>query len=353
MSLQTYLAAVPKAELHVHLEGSIRPETLLTLARRNGVELPADTVEGLREWFVFRDFPHFIEIYGAISTCLKTEEDFELIAYEFGAEMARQNTPYAEVTFSPAFHHHRGIPDNAYLDGLARGRKRAHDDFGVQIAWVFDIIRNVSDPAKNKLYSDYTTNIAIDNMANGVVALGLGGSEVGYPPEQFEPYFNRARTAGLHSDPHAGEVAGPESVWGAIRALGAERIGHGVRSIEDPSLVNCLAEHRIPLEVNPTSNICLGVYPSLTEHPFRRLHEQGVIVTINSDDPPLFNTTLNDEVALLDSAFNFEIDTIDEILLNAVRHSFLPNERKATIEAEFLQEMDCDKESDLDNACNL
>lgn len=352
MSLQTYLAAVPKAELHVHLEGSIRPETLLTLARRNGVTLPADTVEGLREWFVFRDFPHFIEIYGAISTCLKTEEDFELIAYEFGAEMARQNTPYAEVTFSPAFHHHRGIPDNAYLDGLARGRKRAHDEFGVEIAWVFDIIRNVSDPAMNKLYSDYTTNIAIDNMANGVVALGLGGSEVGYSPEQFEPYFTRARAAGLHSDPHAGEVAGPESVWGAIRALGAERIGHGVRSIEDPSLVKHLAEHHIPLEVNPTSNICLGVYPGLQEHPFRRLHEQGVIVTINSDDPPLFNTTLNGEVALLDSAFNFEIDTIDEILLNAVRYSFLPNERKATLEADFRREMDTLKETHLDNACN-
>jgi len=352
MSLQTYLAAVPKAELHVHLEGSIRPETLLTLARRNRIELPVSSVEEVREWFVFRDFPHFIEVYGAISTCLKTEEDFELITYEFGAEMARQNTRYAEVTFSPAFHHHRGISDNAYLDGLARGRKRAQNDFGVEIAWVFDIIRNVSDTAMNRLYSDYTTSIAIENMTNGVVALGLGGSEVGSPPERFETYFNRARAAGLHSDPHAGEVAGPESVWGAIRALGAERIGHGVRSIEDPSLVKYLAEHHIPLEVNPTSNICLGVYPSLEEHPFRRLHEQGVIVTINSDDPPLFNTTLNDEVALLDSAFNFDIDTIDGILLNAVRHSFLPTERRAALEAGFRQEMDRLKETHLDNSCN-
>ncbi len=346
MSLQTYLAAVPKAELHVHLEGSIRPETLLTLARRNRIELPVSSVEEIREWFTFRDFDHFIEMYGVISRCLKSAEDFELIAYEFGAEMARQNTRYAEVTFSPAFHHHQGIADTTYLDGLMRGRKRAQSDFGVEISWVFDIIRSVSDPARNKLYSDYTTSVAIENMANGVVALGLGGGEVGYPPEMFEPYFNRGRAAGLRSDPHAGEVVGPESAWGAIRALGADRIGHGVRSIEDPSLVKYLAEHRIPLEVNPTSNICLGVYPSLDQHPFRHLYEQGVIVTINSDDPPLFNTTLNDEVALLDSAFNFDIETIDNILLNAVRHSFLPADRKATLEAEFRQEMDSMKSTE-------
>ena len=352
MSLQSYLAAVPKAELHVHLEGSIRPETLLTLARRNGIELPVSSVEEIREWFTFRDFDHFIEMYGVISRCLKTQEDFELIAYEFGTEMARQNSRYAEVTFSPAFHHHHGVADAAYLDGLTRGRDRALADFGVQFSWVFDIIRSVSDPAKNKLYADYTTSVAIENMANGVVALGLGGGEVGYPPEMFEPYFNRGRAAGLHSDPHAGEVAGPESVWGAIRVLGAERIGHGVRSIEDPSLVKYLAEQRIPLEVNPTSNICLGVYPSMEQHPFRRLHEQGVIVTVNSDDPPLFNTTLNEEVALLDSAFSFDIENIDDILLNAVRRSFLPAERKMALEAEFRQEMDNLKMTHLDNACN-
>jgi len=352
MSLQSYLADVPKAELHVHLEGSIRPETLLTLARRNGIELPVRSVEEIREWFTFRDFDHFIEIYGVISKCLKTQDDFELIAYEFGAEMARQNTRYAEVTFSPAFHHHHGIADAAYLDGLSQGRKRALADFGVEIAWVFDIIRSVPDPEKNRLYSDYTTSVAIENMANGVVALGLGGGEVGYPPEMFEPYFTRARAEGLHSDPHAGEVAGPESVWAAIRLLGAERIGHGVRSIEDPLLVRYLAEERIPLEVNPTSNICLGVYPSMEQHPLRLLHEQGVIVTVNSDDPPLFNTTLNDEVALLDGVFNLDMETIDDILLNAVRHSFLPAERKAALEAEFLQQMDSLKETHLDNACN-
>lgn len=339
MSLQSYLAAVPKAELHVHLEGSISPATLLVLAERNGIVLPSDTVEGLREYFRFRDFDHFIEVYGVISRCLKTEDDFELIAYEFGTEMARQNVRYAEVTFSCAFHHHHGIPDDAYLGGLLRGRERARNDFGVHINWVFDIIRSVTDPALREKYADYTVGVAIDNMSNGVVALGLGGGEVGYPPEMFVSHFERAIKAGLHSDPHAGEVAGPESVWSALRLLGAERIGHGVRSIEDPALVEYLAEHRVPLEVNPTSNVYLGVYPSLQAHPFRRLYEAGVPLTVNSDDPPLFNTTLNDEVALLASAFNFDIPTIDDLLLNGIHHSFLPHERKQEMEQAFRREM--------------
>ncbi|HET6313444.1 MAG TPA: adenosine deaminase [Chloroflexia bacterium] len=339
MSLQSYLAAVPKAELHVHLEGSISPATLLVLAERNGIVLPSNTVEGLREYFRFRDFDHFIEVYGVISRCLKTEDDFELIAYEFGTEMARQNVRYAEVTFSCAFHHHHGIPDDAYMGGLLRGRDRARNDFGVHINWVFDIIRSVTDPALREKYADYTVSVAIENMSNGVVALGLGGGEVGYPPEMFVSHFERAIKAGLHSDPHAGEVAGPESVWGALRLLGAERIGHGVRSIEDPALVEYLAEHRVPLEVNPTSNVYLGVYPSLQAHPFRRLYEAGVPLTVNSDDPPLFNTTLNDEVALLASAFNFDISTIDDLLLNGIHHSFLPHERKQEMEQAFRREM--------------
>ncbi|HVF99725.1 MAG TPA: adenosine deaminase [Chloroflexia bacterium] len=339
MSLQSYLAAVPKAELHVHLEGSISPATLLVLAERNGIVLPSNTVEGLREYFRFRDFDHFIEVYGVISRCLKTEDDFELIAYEFGTEMARQNVRYAEVTFSCAFHHHHGIPDDAYMGGLLRGRERARNDFGVHIKWVFDIIRSVTDPALREKYADYTVSVAIENMSNGVVALGLGGGEVGYPPEMFVRHFERAIKAGLHSDPHAGEVAGPESVWGALRLLGAERIGHGVRSIEDPALVEHLAEHQVPLEVNPTSNVYLGVYPSLQAHPFRRLYEAGVPLSVNSDDPPLFNTTLNDEVALLASAFNFDIPTIDDLLLNGIHHSFLPPERKQEMEQAFRSEM--------------
>lgn len=349
MSLEGYLRAAPKAELHVHLEGAIRPATLLVLARRNGVELPADTVEGLRQWFVYRDFPHFIEIYLVITRCLKTVEDYELITYEFASEMARQNSRYAEVTFSPGTHEHLGVPHDVYFSGLTRGRERAARELGVEINWVFDIVRNWSVEEREQ-HADYTLRVAVEGMADGVVALGLGGYEVGYPPEAFVPWFERARAAGLHSAPHAGETEGPASVWGALRVLGAERIGHGVRAVEDPALVEYLAEHRVPLEVNPTSNVRLGVFPSLEAHPLRSLHEAGVIVTVNSDDPPLFNTTLNDEVATLAEPFDFDVATCDEIVLNGVRHSFLPAERKQALEAAFRKELEALKQQELSDS---
>ncbi len=337
MSLKSYLQAAPKAELHVHLEGSIQPATLLTLAKRNDVHLPADTIEGVKKWFTYRDFNHFVEIYVAVTRCLKTREDYELIVYEFGMEMARQNIRYAEVTFSPGTHEKLGVPHATYFDGLTRGRERVRMAFGVEINWVFDIVRNAT---AYRTLADYTTQVAIEGKRDGVIALGLGGLESGYPAEPFASWFERARAAGLHSAPHAGEIAGPGSVWAALRALGAERIGHGVRAIEDPVLVAHLAERRIPLEVNPTSNICLGVYPTLAEHPLRRLHNAGVIVTVNSDDPPLFNTTLNAEMAMLVDPFGFDVATINEILLNGVRYSFLPDEQRGTLEAAFRAEMD-------------
>jgi len=346
MSVETYLRAAPKVELHVHLEGAIRPATVLALAKRNGVTLPADDLDGLRRWFVYRDFDHFVEIYVAITKCLRTAEDYELIAYEFGAEMARQQVRYAEVTFSPSTHHALGIPHEVYFGGLTHGRERARAEFGVEIAWVFDIVRSVR-ATRNQEFADYVTGVAIEGQADGVVALGLGGAEVGYPPQSFAPYFERALATGLHSAPHAGETVGPESVWGAIHALQAERIGHGVQSIADPALVAYLVEHGIPLEVCVTSNLRLGVYPDVAAHPLARLREAGVVVTINSDDPPLFNTTLNDEVLLLHTAFGLDVAAIDEILLAGVRHSFLPMARKQTLEQQFRDELDALKGKEL------
>jgi len=339
MSLESYLRAAPKAELHVHLEGSIQPPTLLTLARRNSVSLPADTVQGLREWFVYRDFLHFVEIYGAIASCLKRIDDFELITYELGAELARQNVRYAEVTTTPIMHIHRGTPHDIYFEGLTRGRERARRDFGVEIVWIFDVVREDLRTARAREGADHTLAVAIEGMHDGVVALGLAGAEALGPPEPFAPWFERARAAGLHSAPHAGEHLGSASVRGAVESLGAERIGHGVRAIEDPQLVALLAERGIPLEVCPTSNVRLGVFPGLAAHPLRRLHDAGVVLTINSDDPPLFNTTLNDEVALLANSFGLDVAAIDEILLNGVRHSFLPAERRHALEAVFRGQM--------------
>ena len=340
MSIEQYLQEAPKAELHVHLEGSVRPTTLLTLAERNAVSLPVSSVEELQRWFAFRDFNHFIEIYFTISHCLKQAEDYELIVYEFAEEMARQHVRYAEVTFSPSTHEFAlGVPFDVYFAGLTRGRERAYQDFNVEISWVFDIVRNMCHEPGVSKEADYTVSVAKEGMTNGVVALGLGGGEVGHPAEWFARWFEQAVGAGLHSTPHAGEVVGPASVWGAIKNLKAERIGHGVRSAEDPELLTYLAEKRIPLEVNPTSNVALGVYPDYAHHSLPVLLAAGVPVTINSDDPPLFNTTLNNEVSLLHSAFHLDLDTINDVLLNGVRWSFLPAVRKAELVGEFERDL--------------
>ncbi|MBO0793503.1 MAG: adenosine deaminase [Ktedonobacteraceae bacterium] len=337
--VKEYLRAVPKVELHVHLEGSIRAETLLALAKRNRVALPVATVEEARQWFAYRDFAHFVEIFATVSTCLKTAEDYELIAYEFGAEMARQHVRYAEVTFSASMHGFTlGIPFDTYFRGLQQGRARAKVDFGVEMRWVFDIVRAARD-GRLVERADYTTALALECRREGIVALGLGGSEAKGPPELFTRWFEKARAEGLHSAPHAGETMGPESVWVALQQLGAERIGHGVRSIEDPRLVAHLAQQQIPLEICPCSNVCLGVYPSLEEHPLPRLYKAGVPFSVNSDDPPLFNTTLNDNVYALYEPLHLSLEAIDEILLNGVRQSFLEAEEKEQMEREFRVEM--------------
>ncbi|MDQ2717796.1 MAG: adenosine deaminase [Chloroflexota bacterium] len=338
-SWEQYIYAAPKAELHVHLEGAIQPATVLALARRNKVPLPVENEEDLRQRFVYRDFEHFIESFMLVMRCLKTVADYELIVYEFGAEMARQHIRYAEVNVTPSTHHLLGIPHSVYFSGMQLGRARARADFGVEINWIFSIVRRWADTTRTAPMADYVTSVALEGKDEGVVALGLGGAEAGAPPEPFAPWFERARSARLHSAPHAGETAGPASIWGALTALGAERIAHGVRAIEDPRLVDYLVQHRIPLDITPTSNIALGVYPTYQAHSLSQLYAAGAVITISSDDPPLFNTTLNQEVTHLATDFGLDSAAIDAILLNGIRHSFLPEQRRQQMEAAFQAEL--------------
>ncbi len=334
MSLESFINAMPKVELHVHLEGSIRPGTLLTLAQRHQVALPADTVEGLRDWYNFTDFPHFIEIYMAMSDCLRTPDDIELIAREFLAGQAAQNIRYSEVTYTAfTHHHHHQISFSDQLAALNRARRWAEAEFGVSMNLVIDIPRIIT-AGEGLLIADW----AISGMGDGVAAFGLGGPEVGHPPEKFKAAFDRIRAAGLPSVPHAGETVGPESIWGALRVLGADRIGHGVRCLEDPALVDELRSAQIPLEVCPTSNVCLKVTPSLADHPLPHLLAEGLYVTINSDDPPMFNTTLTNEYLAVANTFQFEIETIEQLALNAVRASLLATSARSEMESTFLAE---------------
>lgn len=334
MTLETFIQAIPKVELHVHLEGSIRPETLLTLAQRHEVDLPAKTVEGLRAWYTFTDFPHFIEVYLAVSSCLRTPDDIELIAREFLAGQAAQNIRYSEVTYTPYTHYlFRKLPFREQLAALNRARAWAEAEVGVTMGLVLDIPRSVS--AEEGLL---TADWAISAMGEGVVALGLGGPEVDNPPEKFKVAFDRAHAAGLPSVPHAGETVGPESIWGALRALHAVRIGHGVRCLEDPALVAELRERQIPLEVSPTSNVCLKVFPHLAGHAFPHLLQEGLYVTLNSDDPPMFNTTLTEEYLQVANTFHLGGETLEQLVLNAVRASLLPASARSELEQQFLAE---------------
>jgi aminodeoxyfutalosine deaminase len=323
---------LPKAELHLHLEGSIQPELALKLAARHGISLPgsAEGVEGLRRHYRFTTFDDFLQLYLAISSCLADAEDFTTIAVDLARGLAEQNVRYAEVTVTPMTHVARGVPADELLAGLAEGRARARQEHAVELAWVFDIIRTQPDRAEP------TLELALRSREHGVVGLGLAGPEsLEWPLQPFAPFFTKARENGLHSLPHAGEHAGPESIWGALRWLGAERLGHGVRCLEDASLVQYLAEKRIPLEVCPSSNVALGVCADLGQHPLPRLLASGLAVTLASDDPPLFSTTLTDEYLRCAARFSWSSEQILSLAAAGFEHSLLsPEARKAWLAAQ-------------------
>jgi aminodeoxyfutalosine deaminase len=335
--LESFIRRMPKAEIHLHLEGSVRPATLLELARRNGVTPPASDEAGLREYFRFRDFPHFIEVYTAVCTCLRTPDDFATIVREIGEDAAAQNIRYLEIHFNPETNvRKRGLDFHQMLGGMNRGRADARERWGVEMRWIADGVRDSET-------SPYSVTQTVDWVAplpseDGIVALGLGGNEVGYPPTPFAKDFARARAAGLHTVAHAGETTGPVTICDSLDLLRVERIGHGVRAAENPDLVARLARDRVPLELCPTSNICTGVVSSFADHPFRAFDEAGVLVTVNSDDPPLFGTTLTDEFLVLSRHWGYDADGIQRIVLNAVVAAFLPEDEKARLKISFEEE---------------
>jgi len=327
------IEALPKAELHVHLEGSVLPALALGLAARRGVTLPGAErgVLGLREAYRFTGFSDFIAIYVGISNCLQQAEDFAEAVVGIGEELARQRVRWVEMTFTPMTHVIQGVDPDAMLAGLAEGRRRARTELGVEFAWVFDVVRSFPDQAEG------TLELALRgrDLDEGVIALGVGGPEgPSFPVDALAPVFARARALGLHSVPHAGEQDGSQSMWANLKLLQADRLGHGVRCLDDPKLVDHLREHQIPLEVCPSSNVVLGFAPNLAAHPLPELMRQGLEVSLNSDDPPLFGTTLNEEYRRCAASFGWSAEQVVSMAGAAVRHSFMPAVRKAELLAE-------------------
>jgi adenosine deaminase len=329
MVAESFVRKMPKVELHVHLEGSIRPETVLKLAHRHGVELPADSVEGLREWYVFRDFPHFVEIYVAVSKLVRTPDDVELIAREFLDGQYEQNVLHSEITYTAStIEKYNGIPWPEQRGALRRAKEYGEKELGVSCGFILDIVRG--DPPERGLE---VAKWAVEAQGDVVCALGLAGEECRQPASYYREALDYAHKAGLPVAPHAGETKGPESLWDALEGTEPARIGHGVRCLEDPKLVKRLRDSQIPLEVCPTSNVRLGVFPSLAEHPIARMLDEGLYVTVNSDDPPMFNTTLTDELIAVSREFEFDEDILWTLTLNAANAAFLPDERKRELVA--------------------
>lgn len=326
--LTTFIAGLPKAELHVHHVGSASPRIVAELASRHPDSPVPKDPDALRDFFTFRDFAHFIELYLSVVDLIRDASDIRLLTYEVARDMARQNIRYAELTVTPFSSVRRGIPDAAFIEAIEDARRAAEKELGVVLRWSFDIPGEAGLEA-----AEETVRIATDSSlgADGLVSFGLGGPEIGVPRPQFKPYFDRALAAGLHSVPHAGETTGPQTVWDALTDLRAERVGHGTSAAEDPALLAHLAERGIPLEVCPTSNVATRAVESLEAHPLRRLVEAGVQVSINSDDPPMFGTDLNTEYAVAAQLLDLDETGVADLARNAVRMSFLDAPAKGAL----------------------
>ncbi|MEM8534063.1 MAG: adenosine deaminase [Chloroflexota bacterium] len=326
-ALNQFIIQMPKVELHLHLEGSIRPATLLAIAQRNGIELPARDEAGVVQLFQYRNFSDFLTVFTSLARALTRGEDFEQIAYELGNHLADQRVLYAEVMISPSQYYNRGLDLDEIVQGAAAGFDQVQAERGIHINLVFDYGRQFGlDDAWRLL------DVAIHNMPHSVVGWSIGGDEANFPPELYTQVFEAAQRAGLQTAAHAGEVVGPRSIWSAVDLLKAKRIGHGIRSIDDPALIEHLIEQGVVLDVCPSSNLYTGVTDPITSHPLRQLLDAGVGVTLNTDDPVFFHTTLTDEYRLAANVFGCDAEELSNIVLNAAQAAFLPvNEKRALV----------------------
>lgn len=323
----TWHDEIPKVELHVHLEGAIPHDALFELIRKYGGDPTVPDIRALARRFEYRDFPQFIAAWSWKNGFLREYEDFAWIAERTARDMADQNIRYAEMFFSPSLFARHGLVVQELTRAVRTGLARVA---GIEIALIADLVRDYGPRVERE-----TLERLREVQELGVIGIGIGGSEHEFPPAPFAEIFEDARGMGFHTNAHAGEAAGAESVWEAIRRLRVERIGHGTRSGEDPELIAYLADRRIPLEMCPVSNVRTGVVARLAEHPIRRYLDAGIPITVGSDDPRMFQTSLADEYRQLESECGFTPEEIRGLILSAIEASWLPAERKASLAESF------------------
>jgi adenosine deaminase/aminodeoxyfutalosine deaminase len=323
---RSWLRGLPKAELHLHLEGSITPATLLELSRTNDPK-PLTPAQA-RDVYSYDDFPSFLMSFKAVTERLHTPADYETITYAMLRDLAEQGVRHAEAYISVGILYRFGRLDvDDVMAAVERGRERGWNDFGVSLLWIIDAVRHFGVEECARVFRKASE---LSEQYPSIVGVGVGGDEARGPAHDFREIYADAKAAGLHLTCHAGESVGPQSIWAAIN-IGAERIGHALTAQQDPDLIEVLAERQIPLELNVTSNLRTGCCTTLEDHPVRRYFEEGLMVTLNSDDPPFFGSNLLDEYVLAHEKFEFPLDAMRELAANSIEASFLPPERKLAL----------------------
>ena len=315
-----FIQSLPKAELHLHLEGTVDPATLLELSAK--YDSPPLTPNDVHALYSYQDFTGFLRAFKLLTDRLRAPEDYELITYRMMQRLAAQNIVHAEVYCSVGVCLWRKYDFNAIFEGMERGRRRGEQEFGVSVLWIFDAVRQFGPESAQCVF-----DLAVKHRERNVAGIGIGGDERKGPPENFREVYARARDAGLRLTCHAGETAGPESIWGALN-IGAERLGHALSAWHDEELMHVLTERQVPLELCPTSNLRTGAISGLASHPLRVYFDRGLMITLNSDDPAMFATSLNEEYTLAQQQFDLSDEHLRELTRNSFEASFLPAERK-------------------------
>ncbi|MFW9916973.1 MAG: adenosine deaminase [Candidatus Thorarchaeota archaeon] len=331
--MEKVIAAMPKTELHLHLEGAIPLKTLFQLIETQGGDPTINSIDDLKKKLVYTDFAHFIELWVWKNTFIKEEQDFEEITYQILRELNNQNVKYLEAYYSPGDYIRQGLTTSGITEAIITGKKRAYRDFGIQCDLIIDLVRDHGPEIGMQRVEEVTPF-----LGKGVIGIGIGGSEQEFPADPYEPIYKEAKRRGFRLTAHAGEAAGPASIWAAIQKLECERIGHGVRAEEDPQLVAFLKESQIPLELCVISNVKTRVCKSVESHPIKQYYEEGLMVTVNSDDPTMFNTSLTHEYEILAQNLKFSIQDIRQLTLNGIAASFMSEEEKETMKIQFDRE---------------